>query len=220
MFFHELSESHGSRTVQSEWECACGARRHPTKAGLAAAAGGGLNAGAPAKALPQARVGVAMRTGTARRIDIHTHFFPESCLNLLNEEGKRYSSDYTRHGDTFDFHSPAGNNVNLSWVLVDLNRRLADMARQGVDVQLISLTNPTASWGDEAFASKLARTWNDEASKICAQKPEAAGVPGGAALLAHGRSHDGNAQVKPSLRTGGDSRQRVGGWHRTGAQCR
>lgn len=45
------------------------------------------------------------------------------------------------------------------------------MDASGVDMQALSLSVPMADWADRAFNAKLARTWNEAASKVHLQHP-------------------------------------------------
>ena len=75
-------------------------------------------------------------------MDIHAHYFPEGYFNVFNEDGKRFSTEYhmTDHG--FYYKTPTRTAGPLPTRFIDLKQRIADMDRQGVEVQAMSLTNP------------------------------------------------------------------------------
>jgi aminocarboxymuconate-semialdehyde decarboxylase len=99
-----------------------------------------------------------------RAIDIHSHYFPLSYLDVLENEGKQLGAEYQLTSQNLAIKAPPGSLPSLLPNIVNLDGRIADMDRQGVDVQVISLTNPMAYWGDEALSHKLSAAWNDGAS--------------------------------------------------------
>ena len=144
-------------------------RREILQAGLAAAAA--VAAGSPGDLLAQNQAGKkshtkqALGAGGMRSIDIHAHYYPQSFLDLINEEGKPYKADYRMTSEGFYLSAPAGSIGPLPTKFIDLKQRLADMDAQGVSMQAISLTTPMVSWADPEFSLKLSRTWNDAASE-------------------------------------------------------
>ena len=144
-------------------------RRQILQAGLAAAAT--FAAGAPGDLVAQnqaeskSRNKQALRATGARAIDIHAHYYPQSFLDLIAEEGKRFKAEYRMTADGFYLSSPAGSIGPLPTKIIDLKQRMADMDAQGVSMQAISLTTPMVSWADADLSLKLSRTWNDAASE-------------------------------------------------------
>jgi aminocarboxymuconate-semialdehyde decarboxylase len=144
-------------------------RRQILQAGLAAAAT--LAAGTPGdvvaenQAESKSRNKQALRATGARAIDIHAHYYPQSFLDLIAEEGKRFKAEYRMTADGFYLSSPAGSIGPLPTKIIDLKQRMADMDAQGVSIQAISLTTPMVSWADADLSLKLSRTWNDAASE-------------------------------------------------------
>lgn len=97
-------------------------------------------------------------------VDIHAHYFPQSYLDLIAGEGKRFGASYEMTPKGWLIRTPAANNGPLSTKFIDLKQRLADMDAQGVNVQALSLTSPMLYWADEELSHKLAFAWNDAAS--------------------------------------------------------
>jgi aminocarboxymuconate-semialdehyde decarboxylase len=151
--------------------CNCGmelSRRGLLKAGLSAAAvaamGESGEALAESKAQGKAETKQALRAAGVRSIDIHAHYYPQSFLDVLSTEGKRFNAELHMTGQDFSVKAPGGTAGPLSIKFIDLKQRIADMDQQGVAMQAISLSTPMNNWGDEALSHKLAQVWNDAAS--------------------------------------------------------
>jgi aminocarboxymuconate-semialdehyde decarboxylase len=106
-------------------------------------------------------------------IDIHAHYYPETYLRLMKQEG-------ARHGVRYDETDPAGPVLHVEGELpsgpatpgfVDIDVRLAAMDEQQVDVQALSLTQPMVYFADADFSTALARAFNDAASAAHAAHP-------------------------------------------------
>ena len=150
-------------------------RREVLQAGLAAAAA--VTAGKPGdlraqKAQSKSRSTEALSAAGVRPVDTHAHYYPQSFLDLIAEEGKRFKADYRITGEGLYVNSPAGNTGPLPTKIIDLKQRLADMDEQGVAAQALSLTTPMVNWADAEFSLKLARTWNDAASEAHKAYPD------------------------------------------------
>jgi aminocarboxymuconate-semialdehyde decarboxylase len=97
-------------------------------------------------------------------IDIHAHYYPESYLRLFAEEAARLGTEYTTGDGQFSYKTPIGGQGPLPKKFIDVAERVADMDRQGVGVQAVSLTFPMVYWAEAALSHRLARAWNDGAS--------------------------------------------------------
>jgi aminocarboxymuconate-semialdehyde decarboxylase len=134
-------------------------RRQLLQAGLATAAAVTLGRPGDATAKDQ-----AAPDSDGRVIDIHAHYFPQSYLDLVATEGKRFDAEYHMTDKGWFIKTPAGSNGPLPSKFIDLKARIADMDQQGVAVQAISLTAPMLYWCDADLSTKLAKAWNDAAT--------------------------------------------------------
>jgi aminocarboxymuconate-semialdehyde decarboxylase len=106
-----------------------------------------------------------------RPVDIHAHYFPQGYLDVLAEEGPRFNVEYRGTEEGFYIKTEVRFQGPMSYNIVDLKKRIADMDAQGTAVQVMSLTGPMAHWGDENFSHKLSRAWNDGASAAHLEYP-------------------------------------------------
>jgi aminocarboxymuconate-semialdehyde decarboxylase len=105
-------------------------------------------------------------------IDVHTHNYTEGWLKLIRARGgpdyeikESVDSPVTlyRRGASFGPLEPAH---------FDFALRVRNMKAAGVDMAVISLSAPSAFWGDEAVSAEAARTANDEFSAAQTQYPD------------------------------------------------
>jgi aminocarboxymuconate-semialdehyde decarboxylase len=143
-------------------------RRKMLKAGLSAAAavamGKSAESLAESQAQGQSKARQAFRAEGVRAIDIHAHYYPQTYLDTIAEDGKRFNCEYRMTDQGFYTKTPAGNQGPLPTKFIDLKQRVAEMDATGVAIQAISLTTPMNYWGDAEISLNLAKAWNDGAS--------------------------------------------------------
>ena len=89
-------------------------------------------------------------------IDIHAHFYPENYLKLIAEDGAEF-------GVSCAFGDPGGPVIDVGGVKTpplerryyDLEARVAAMDEQGVDVHVLSLTQPMVDWASADLSRRL-----------------------------------------------------------------
>jgi aminocarboxymuconate-semialdehyde decarboxylase len=142
-------------------------RRRVLKAGLAAAAvaatGQADDIFAGTQSATAAKSKEIFAAASVRPIDIHAHYYPQSFFDVIVADGKRFDAEFHKSDTGFSFKTPAGSNT-LESKFMDLKLRIADMDRQGVAIQAVSMSNPMVYWGDEDFSHRMAVAWNDGAS--------------------------------------------------------
>ncbi len=108
-----------------------------------------------------------------RAIDIHAHYFPEVYLRAIETQGERF-------GITLDRSDALGPAIKIGTMLgghlrrefYDLEARLKEMNRAGVDVHALSLTFPMVYWADAELGTRLARAVNDAMSEAHRAHPD------------------------------------------------
>jgi aminocarboxymuconate-semialdehyde decarboxylase len=114
----------------------------------------------------------ARRKNRVRTIDIHAHYYPMPYLELIAAEGERFNATYRMTPDGFFFDTPGGSGARMAMKFIDLDQRLGEMDRCGVDLQLLSLSQPMVYWADPDLSLRLARAWNDGASAAHVKHPD------------------------------------------------
>lgn len=93
-------------------------------------------------------------------IDVHTHMMCRDWLQLIaNHGGPKYRLGKTPAGQEsiFMWDAPF---VTLFDEMFDFEKRIVNMDKAGVDIAIVSLTCPSASFGDEFISAKAARVMN------------------------------------------------------------
>lgn len=106
-------------------------------------------------------------------IDTHAHFFPETYVELIARHGGRCGTTVTRD-DQGRIFIQVGLSLRTGPIVPafhDLDVRLAEMDREGVDVHVLSLTQPMVYWADDALGLDLCVAFNDAVSEAHRKYP-------------------------------------------------
>ena len=125
---------------------------------------------------PKARTRTAQKASRSRKtptVDIHSHFFPEAYLKLIEYEGEPF-------GVTLRRDHPEGPTIVVGVAkfgplrppFYDPDLRLKAMNKQGVQVHALSLTAPMVYPAEGPLALKLAQAWNDAAADMARAHPD------------------------------------------------
>ncbi|MCC7483458.1 MAG: amidohydrolase family protein [Burkholderiales bacterium] len=110
-----------------------------------------------------------MTAGTAPTVDIHAHFYPSACLDLL--AGRGYPRG-TVHATGVPGAAGARRYAVHDAAFSDIALRLDRMDRQRVRVHALSLPPPDAFAFEPALHEALCRAFNDAASAAHRRHPE------------------------------------------------
>ena len=97
-----------------------------------------------------------------RSIDIHAHFYPEGYLRLVEAEGAPF-------GVSCSYAAPGGPVIDVAGHKTpeledryyDIDARIASMDEQGVDIHVLSLTQPMVYWAGADLSLRLSAAYND-----------------------------------------------------------
>lgn len=108
---------------------------------------------------------------TGRKIDIHTHYYPESFFQKIREVPSEFSFDKDPTGRTIIKYRGA-RFFGITPPMTDVAKRLEDMDRVGIDVEVVSLSTPNVFFADEKRQPEVARMVNDAYAELIAKHPK------------------------------------------------
>ncbi|MEN9775894.1 MAG: hypothetical protein RL322_2964 [Pseudomonadota bacterium] len=104
-------------------------------------------------------------------IDIHTHMFTQSWLDLLKQRGGEFNIQIRPDGKQEIFRGTTP--VVIPQVgHFDYALRIQEMDRHGIDLSIVSLTCPNVYWGDGETSEQAARESNDSMQAAQARWPD------------------------------------------------
>lgn len=98
-------------------------------------------------------------------IDVHNHYYPEEYLEAIRRMDSPISLSTDEEGREVML-SDGSRIVTLTPPMTDLDVRLEDMDRAGIDTQVLSLSAPNVNFLEGEEALKLARVCNDAFAEI------------------------------------------------------
>src|SRR4029077_9973607 len=107
-------------------------------------------------AVESAKKGSRMSQHAHHAIDVHSHYFPQSFLDLIEKHGPGHGFEYKivdgkgpqfKHGHLVT--GPVGPKF------VDLDTRIQVMDEQGVEVHALSLSQPMVYWAPGSLAQRV-----------------------------------------------------------------
>ena len=104
------------------------------------------------------------------KIDLHTHYYPEIFFQMIRDTPSEFSFGKDPTGRTIITHRGA-RFFGVTAPMSDPNKRLEDMDRVGIDVEVISLSTPNIFFADETRQPEVARTLNDAYAELIAKHP-------------------------------------------------
>ena len=127
-------------------------------------------AGAAASLLADSPTAQTTRT-PGRRIDIHTHYYPEAFFQKIRELPGEFTFDKDPTGRTIIKYRGA-RFFGIQPPMTDVAKRIDDMDRVGIDVEVISLSTPNVFFADEHHQPEIARMVNDAYADLAARQPK------------------------------------------------
>ena len=109
-----------------------------------------------------------------RIVDVHAHILQQDTMELMRKEAPAIGPRLERIDDDFAVLDVAGSSYRPfprgAW---DMEKRLADMDRAGIDMQVVSNTPQTFLYNqDAALTAALAALQNDQIAKAVAAHPD------------------------------------------------
>jgi aminocarboxymuconate-semialdehyde decarboxylase len=105
------------------------------------------------------------------KIDVHTHYYPEIFFEMIRNTPSDFSFARDPTGRTIITHRGA-RFFGVTQPMTDVDKRLEDMDRVGVDVEVVSLSTPNIFFADETRQAEVARILNDAYAELIAKHPK------------------------------------------------
>jgi aminocarboxymuconate-semialdehyde decarboxylase len=104
------------------------------------------------------------------RWDLHTHFYPDAYFRLIEEVGGDFSFAKSPTGQTI-IRFRGSRFFGITAPMTDPAKRLEDMDRVGIDVEVLSLSTPNVYFAPPARQAEVARLANDAYAELIARHP-------------------------------------------------
>jgi aminocarboxymuconate-semialdehyde decarboxylase len=105
------------------------------------------------------------------KIDIHTHYYPQSFFQLIKEIPSQFSFDKDPTGRTIITLGGA-RFFGVTPPMSDPELRLQDMDRVSIDIEVLSLSTPNIFFADRARQPEVARIINNAYAELIAKHPK------------------------------------------------
>jgi aminocarboxymuconate-semialdehyde decarboxylase len=105
------------------------------------------------------------------KIDIHTHYYPKSFFELIRDIPSEFSFAKDPTGRTIITYGGA-RFFGVTPPMSDPAKRLEDMDRVGIDVEVLSLSTPNIFFADTEHQPEVARVVNDAYAELIAAHPD------------------------------------------------
>jgi aminocarboxymuconate-semialdehyde decarboxylase len=104
------------------------------------------------------------------KIDVHTHYYPEMFFEMIRNTPSDFSFAKDPTGRTIITHRGA-RFFGVTQPMTDVDKRLEDMNRVGIDVEVVSLSTPNIFFADETRQPEVSRVLNDAYAELIAKHP-------------------------------------------------
>ena len=105
------------------------------------------------------------------KIDVHTHYYPETFFQMIRDTPSEFSFAKDPTGRTIITLNGA-RFFGVTAPMSDPAKRIEDMDRVGIDVEVISLSTPNIFFADETRQPEVARIMNNAYAELIARHPK------------------------------------------------
>lgn len=105
------------------------------------------------------------------KFDLHTHFYTEEFFQTIRDLPSEFSFGTSPSGQTIITYRGA-RFFGVTPAMTDVSKRLEDMDRVGIDVEVISLSTPNVFFTDAKHQPGVARMINDSYAELIATHPK------------------------------------------------
>ncbi|PWT87960.1 MAG: hypothetical protein C5B55_13940 [Blastocatellia bacterium] len=105
------------------------------------------------------------------RFDLHTHFYTQEYFQAVRDLQSEFSFDKSPTGQTIITYRGA-RFFGVTPAMTDVNQRIEDMDRVGIDVEVVSLSTPNVFFTTAEHQLAVARMINDSYTGLIATHPK------------------------------------------------
>jgi aminocarboxymuconate-semialdehyde decarboxylase len=105
------------------------------------------------------------------KLDLHTHFYTEKYFQTIRDLPSEFSFGTSSTGQTIITHRGA-RFFGVTPAMTDVNKRIEEMDRVGIDVEVVSLSTPNVFFTDAKHQPDVAAMINDSYAELIAQHPK------------------------------------------------
>ena len=105
------------------------------------------------------------------KFDLHTHFYTQEFFDSIRELPSEFSFGTSSSGQTIITYRGA-RFFGVTPAMTDVSKRIEDMDRVGIDVEVVSLSTPNVFFTDAEHQPAVARMMNDSYAELIARHPK------------------------------------------------
>ncbi len=105
------------------------------------------------------------------KLDLHTHFYTESYFQSIQNLPSEFSFGTSSTGQTIITYKGA-RFFGVTPAMTDVNKRIEEMDRVGIDVEVVSLSTPNVFFADAKHQPGVATMINDSYAELIAHHPK------------------------------------------------
>src|SRR6476646_11583466 len=108
---------------------------------------------------------------TNQKLDLHTHFYTNSYFQAIRDLPSEFSFAESSTGQTIITFRGA-RFFGVTPAMTDVAKRIEDMDRVGIDVEVVSLSTPNVFFTTAEHQPAVARMMNDSYADVIARHPQ------------------------------------------------
>ena len=105
------------------------------------------------------------------KLDLHTHFYTQEYFQTIRNLPSEFSFGASPSGQTIITYRGA-RFFGVTPAMTDVSKRIEDMDRVGIDVEVVSLSTPNVFFTDAEHQPSVARMVNDSYAELIAKHPK------------------------------------------------
>jgi len=106
----------------------------------------------------------------SRKLDLHTHYYPQAFFDRVRDIPSDFTFGKSPTGQTIIKYRGA-RFFGLTPPMTDVSKRIEDMDRVGIDVEVLSLSTPNVFFAEGDRQAQIARLVNDAYADLIARHP-------------------------------------------------